>query len=112
MKVTLRKRKLKTGGTSLYLDIYHNGKREYESLSLSLVPPKNSIDRKSNRETLLVAEALKAERQIQLQNGTYGFTRVLSGDKDFLAFFKKLCEERAESVNNYGNWISTYFKTR
>jgi integrase len=108
MKITLRKRKLKTGGTSLYLDIYHNGKREYEPLSLFLVTPKTSLDRKSNRETLLVAEAHKAERQIQLQNGTYGFRKALSGDKDFLAFFKKLCEERFESVNNYGNWLSTY----
>lgn len=32
MSVKLRSRKLKNGGESYYLDIYHRGQRRYESL--------------------------------------------------------------------------------
>lgn len=108
MKITLRKRKLKTGNTSLYLDIYHNGKREYEYLNLYIISPKTPKDRVINKETLLLAEAIRGERQVQLQNGTYGFKKVMPSDKDFLTFFKQLCEERFESKNNHDNWLSTY----
>lgn len=114
MKVALRKRKTSTGKTSLYLDIYKNGKREYEYLNLYLVPIKTPYDRKQNKEALLLAEAIKGKRQIDLQNGTYGFKRVgENSNKDFLAYFKQLAEKRFESKGNYGNWIGSYlhFKT-
>src|SRR5688500_12529872 len=102
MKVTLRKRKTSTGKTSLYLDIYKNGKREYEYLNLYIVPPKNPHDRKANKEALQLAEAIKGKRQVDLQNGTYGFKRVgENSNKDFLAYFKQLAEQRNESKGNF-----------
>lgn len=109
MKVSLRKRKLKTGITTLYLDIYNRGKREYEYLNLYLVDPKSQKDKNVNKQTLLLAEALRAERQIQLQNGTYGYKNVSeNAKKDFLAYFKRLCDEREGTTANHGNWLSTY----
>ena len=39
--VRIRQRKLKNGNISLYLDIYSDGVRKYESLSLYLVPEKD-----------------------------------------------------------------------
>ena len=44
--VTLREKTLANGNKSLYLDIYRNGKREYEFLKLYLVKVENikSID--------------------------------------------------------------------
>lgn len=38
--VSLRQRELKDGSITLYLDIYRNGKRNYEYLRLYLVPEK------------------------------------------------------------------------
>lgn len=100
---------MQTGRTSLYLDVYRNGKREYEYLDLFLVPPKSPYDRKLNKEALLLAEAIKGKRQIDLQNGAHGFKKIgENSNKDFLAFFKQLAEERFESQGNYNNWIGSY----
>ena len=55
--IRLRMRKLKTGNTSLYLDIYMDGKRSYEYLNLYLVPEKTRADKEKNKETLKLADA-------------------------------------------------------
>lgn len=106
MKVTLRQRK-KSGKISLYLDFYHKGIRKYEYLRLYLVEkPKNSEDRRLNKETLELANNLRAKRQIELQNGFYGFSDSEKVCSSFLPYFEALAEKRKESGGNYGNWIS------
>jgi len=62
-----------TGNISLYLDIYVNGSRSYEYLHLYLVPEKTRADKEKNRETMQLAEAIKAKRVVELRNGLYGF---------------------------------------
>ena len=42
--IRLRKRLLKDGRQTLYLDLYHNGKREYEYLKLYLIPEKSRAE--------------------------------------------------------------------
>ena len=66
--IRLRKRKMPTGNTSLYLDIYINGRRTYEYLKMYLIPEKSKADREANRQTLQLAEAIKSKRIIELQN--------------------------------------------
>lgn len=109
MKVTLRQREHKTGKTSLYLDIYHEGKREYEYLELYLISkPKTPADRKHNKENLAMAEAIRGQRQLDFQKGLYGFRTSRKNDnQDFIAFFEKLLEERRETKSNYDNWFGT-----
>ena len=46
--VRLRKRKLPTGLTTLYLDIYRDGQRTYEYLKMYLVPEKTKADREAH----------------------------------------------------------------
>ena len=70
--IRLRQRKMPTGITSLYLDIYTNGRRSYEYLKLYLVPEKTKADRDKNRETLRLAETIKAKRLVEFHNGEYG----------------------------------------
>jgi len=65
--VKLRKKKLASGRISLYLDIYINGKRYYEFLKLQLI--NNGTN---NKETLKLAETIRAKRQIELQCEQYG----------------------------------------
>lgn len=107
--VTLREKTLANGNKSLYLDIYRNGKREYEFLKLYLVNAKTPLEREQNRQTLATAQAIKAKRQIEIQNGEYGFASQFKQDVPFLEYYRKMCDERhgnPESKGNWGNWYS------
>jgi len=107
--IRLRERLLPSGNKTLYLDIYRDGKREYEYLKLYLVPEKTSSDKLQNKETLATAQAIKATRQVELQNGEFGFTSQFKLNTPFLDYYRKMCEERQgnpESRGNWGNWFS------
>jgi integrase len=107
--VRLRERVLKDGSTSLYLDIYRDGKREYEFLKLYLVKATTPSEKEQNRQTLATAQAIKAKRQIEIQNGEYGFTKQYKIDTPFLSYYRKMCEDRhgnPDSNGNWGNWHS------
>ena len=71
--VTLRSRKLKDGSESLYLDVYKDGKRVKEYLKLYLVPPTDKIAERKNKETLKAANAIRARRWVEIQDGTFKF---------------------------------------
>lgn len=65
--VRLRKKKLSSGNYSLYLDIYSGGKRKKEYLKLYLVPEKTRAAKEENKNTMMVAETIKAERLLSVQ---------------------------------------------
>lgn len=72
--VKLRMREQKSGQTSLYLDIYINGRRKREYLKLSIVTkPRTPQERAHNAKTLQLAEAVRAKRLLEVQNGRFGF---------------------------------------
>ena len=102
--VRLREKTLANGNKSLYLDIYRDGKREYEFLKLYLVKATTPIDKKQNKETLATARAIKATRQIELQNGEYGFTSQFKMDTPFLSYYRKMCEDKGVNLESRGNW--------
>ncbi len=108
MNIKLRKKNLASGKKSLYLDIYKDGKREYQYLNLYIIDPKTSLDRETNKKTLALAEKVRAEKQLSYQNKNYGFKSFDHSNDDFLAYFKKLTEERFETTSNYDNWLSCY----
>lgn len=105
--VRLRQKALADGNISLYLDIYINGRREYEFLKMYLVPEKNKEDRDRNKETMRLAEAIKALRIVDIQKGRYGFNNK-SREVLFYDYYMKMCENRLveESKGNWGNWRS------
>ena len=105
--VRLREKELKNGNKSLYLDIWHNGKRKKEYLKLHIVKPKNPIDRKNNQETYQLAENIRANRQLELQHNAYGFANDFKRDTNFIDYFRNLIEKRKNNKGNYGNWNST-----
>ena len=116
MSVSLRNKKLKNGQLSLYLDYYpaiinpKTGKKtRREFLSLYIYEkPKSEVEKRHNRETSTLAEKIKGERGLQVQNEEHGLFNKVHKKKDFLAYFKELTEDRFESAGNYGNWLSAY----
>ena len=119
MEISLRQRISKrTGRITLYLEYYNgytkmpDGKikhnRDYEYLDYFLYDkPKNAVEKQHNKENLKSAEAVKAQKILEVQNGTYGFNNTHKLNTNFIEYFKKLTEERYKSLGNYGNWDST-----
>ena len=76
--IKLRRRKTASGLISLYLDIYAEGRRTYEFLKMYLVEEKTRADKEKNRQTLLMAEAVRAKRIVELRNGEFGFKNKMN----------------------------------
>lgn len=106
--IRLRRRVTPSGHESLYLDIYLDGRRSYEYLKLYLVPERTRADKEANRQTLQLAEAVRAKRLVELRNGQFGFQRQAAADIRFFDYYRMLCERRisTESRDNWGNWRS------
>lgn len=106
--IKIREKKLRNGNISLYLDIYRNGKREYEFLKLYLVPEKTRQDKEQNKRTMLLANSIKAKRMVDLQNGEFGFKSAYKEETLFYPYYRSMCEKRLgkESRGNWGNWRS------
>ncbi len=106
--IRLRQRKTASGNISLYLDIYLNGKRTYEFLKMHLIPERTRADRERNRETLKLADAIRAKRVVELRNGQFGFQNRPSASIRFFDYYRAMCEKRLgeESRGNWGNWFS------
>ena len=104
--IRLRRRKTSKGLTSLYLDIYLNGKRSYEYLKLYLVPEKSREDKQKNKETLKLAEAIRAKRVVELQNGEFGFKSQFKEDTLFFDYYEAMCEKRFKAES----YISEHYQ--
>src|SRR5690554_7572559 len=98
--VTLREKKLANGNISLYLDIYRDGKRSYEFLKLYITKATTPLEREVNRQTRATAQAIKAKRQIELQNNEYGFNSQFKLDTPFLEYYRKRSEEHTSELQS------------
>ena len=111
MKVTLRQRQ-KGEKTSLYLEYYADGKRQYEYLNLYLTPDpeKGSLtkaQKEENKKILSLAETIRSKRHLEIQNSTYDFHDKEKLKTYFIMYMESLAEKRKDSKGNYGNWDST-----
>ena len=118
MRIHLRKRLLKNRKIRLYLEIYKgytksidgksNAIRDYEYLDLYLFEKANDFTkRQHNKQMLQLANSIKAQRELDIQSGKYGFNSKLKSKANFIEYLNKLTEERFQSNGNYGNWKST-----
>lgn len=106
--VYLRQRPRANGLIALYLDICRNNKRTNEYLKLYLVPEHTKEDREKNRATLQLAQSIKAQRMVNIQNGEFGFKDSYAEQTLFFDYYRTLTEKRRgkESLGNWGNWLS------
>lgn len=111
-KVTVRKRPIKNGQTSLYLDFYppirnpKTGKlsrREYLGFYIYTNPTEN-FQMEYNRSILQKAELIKCRRTESIINEEFGFLDRTKGKESFLDFFK----EKANATTNKRNWDTAY----
>ncbi len=113
IKVFLREKKLLHGKKSLYLDFYppivnqdtqKPTRREHLRLNI-YEKPKTQEERDHNKETKMLGESIRATRQLELQSGAYGFIAAQNKRKDFIAYFKAICESKKQKTKStYGFW--------
>ena len=106
--VRIRRKTLANGNISLYLAIYINGHREYEFLKLYLIPEKTKADKERNKQTMALANSIKAQRIVDIQNGAHGFKGDFKEQTLFYEYYNALTEKRKkkESKGNFSNWAS------
>ena len=83
--IKIRFKKLANGSQSIYLDIYKDGKREYEFLKLYLLPELNPRIKAQNATTLAAAEKIKSERIIEITENAAGLKHTSSRSKMLLS---------------------------
>lgn len=89
MSVKLRRIVNKDGSTSLYLDIYHLGKRHKEFLkNCKLFKATNPIDREDNKAKLALAKKIAALRSNELESSNYSIVADHKGSIDFIQYFE------------------------
>ncbi|RTL47765.1 MAG: site-specific integrase [Sphingobacteriales bacterium] len=119
-KVKLRHKAISGNRKSLYLDFYpaiphpETGKptrREFLGLYL-FDNPKKPFDKQCNKETLQLAENIRAKRQIEIQAENYGFLNAkLKAETDFVQYFKQIVETKTGGNKEGWQTAFIYFKT-
>lgn len=114
MKITLRKKELKNGKSSLYLDYYTgsmNGNtiRKIETLKglWIFTEPKNKNEKDHNRQKFELAEKIAVKKQNEANHSSHGFISNDSLNANFIEFFYQLSNKK-DSKSNEANWKSTY----
>lgn len=120
INVTLRKKKLKSGKLSLYLDFYppildnktgKSTRREFLGLHI-FEKPKSLFDKKENEELLKIANSILLKRKTELLKpevySAYELERLKQkelSEQCFIQYFKK--QVKKKTGTNYSNWVST-----
>ncbi len=111
-KVTVRKRPIKNGQTSLYLDFYPGirnpktgklSRREYLGLYI-YTNPTDTFQQEYNRSMLKKAEIIKCRRVESIINEEFGFLDRSKGRESFIDYFKKSFEDLSDQLH----WETAY----
>lgn len=93
--VKLRKKPLKNGGYSLYLDTWQDGKRTYDYLKMYLIPDTSTEARAQNKNTMAAAMAIKAAKVKAIYCNKAGVSTAQSlGGKVLLYKWVEACSKR------------------
>ena len=111
-KVTVRKRPIKNGQLSLYLDFYpairhpKTGKltrREFLGIYI-YANPKEKFEQQFNKKMLQSAELIRCRRIEAIINEDFGFIDHSRGKESFIDFFR----EQMEKCSNRHNWSAAF----
>lgn len=110
MSIIVRKRKLKSGDTTFYMDIYTGDNRRTETIhNVRLTPTTSAKERKVLLEAV---ETIRSKRQIELFNDENGFKKNVRSKEDFIEYFKAKRDTKnpktREVWNNVLNYLINY----
>jgi integrase len=116
-KVHIRKRPLVKGRHSIILDFSpplrnpKTGKpQRFEFLDLFLYDkPGNVWEREHNVETKALIENIRAKRQLDIQNRTYGFISDRDRDSSFIEYFRDYTNGKAKTDSDNNAMAFRYF---
>lgn len=113
MGVSVRTKELADGRLSFYLDFYPPVKGADGKLTrreflkrYNFKKPKNDEEKRMNKENTHFANTIRLQREKEILNEQDGIFNSRTKKRDFILFFKGLCDKRKESEGNYGNWLS------
>lgn len=94
MSVKLRMKKNADNTTTMYLDIYHNGRRHYDFLKdIKLITrPTSPLDRLNNKENKTLAESIRNRKAQELESSDYQVVAKFKSRVDFLEYFQKFID--------------------
>lgn len=111
MGVKLRENVKSSGVKSLFLDISTDGKRYKEYLGLHLEPAKDATTRAKNKETRQLAEAIRANKELELQTRDYNYTPRFKKNVDFVAYYSKFVDDYTHRDKRIVKYSFEWFKT-
>lgn len=85
MGITLGKKKLSKGKVSLYIDYCYRGKRKKEYLGIILLRPDLPHIRQENQRKLLLAQQIKAKKELEFLSAIYEVNRTTNTFEDLLS---------------------------
>lgn len=99
-KIKLRYKETPKNGYSLYLDLWHNGKRQYDFLQLYVSGTPGS--RANDREKVRLAGAIRDQKEIDLYQTDVGI-EVTNWKKraDFLEYMRTCCKTSESNRKTY-----------
>lgn len=121
IKVFLREKGISNGRKSLYLDFYPpvinyetNKQTRRQHLRIFIYEkPKDELQRKHNKDTKMLGERVRAEKQLEVQEESFGFVTIKNKQKSFLQYFEQMTESKRKlSKSSFDNWncVHNYLK--
>ncbi len=116
-------KKLLGGKMSLYLDYYpplirpdtlKKTRREFLKL-YTYANPKTQLQKLHNKETIAMAETMKAQRQIELQRGFYGFISKKGKSISLIQYFSEQVDAKKDKDKTWisaFNYVKRYFGSK
>lgn len=105
LPVHIRTRKIANDRQSIYLDIVINGERVRENLHLYLSPGTDRATKAKNKETMRLAEEIRAKRILQIQSENFQLPNVTAGRINLCEWLKE------QKVYYHDNGNTQYSKT-
>lgn len=101
--VRVRYKRLSDGSQSVYLDIYRDGKRQYEFLKLYLIPETSAAAKTQNKATMAAVNTIKSQRIIELTNSVAGLKNTSQRSKMLLLDWMQAYKESQEKKGVRGS---------
>jgi hypothetical protein len=76
----------------LYLDIFHNGRRKWESLGLTL-----PSDKTQRVDIMRLAEVCKSKREAQILSGEWGMVDPVGGKQALIEYMNSIASNRGQN---------------